>query len=47
MTQYMLSVHHVEDEPEWSPEEMQTAFEAVDRFNQKAQDAGIWVSPAA
>lgn len=43
MPEYMLSVHHVEDEPEWSPEEMQAAFEAVDRFNQKAQDAGVWV----
>lgn len=43
MTQYMLSVHHTEGEPEWSPEEMQAAFEAVDAFNQKAQDAGIWV----
>lgn len=43
MTQYMLSVHHVEGEPEPTMEEIQPIIEAVDRFNQEAQDAGIWV----
>ena len=44
MTQYLLSVHHAEGEDmPSSPEELQPIFEAVDRFNQKAQDAGIWV----
>ena len=43
MTQYMLSVNSVEGEPPMSMEEMQPIFEAVDAFNKKAQDAGIWV----
>lgn len=43
MTQYLLSVHHVEGE-EFPPlEEMQPVFEAVDRFNQKLQAEGVWV----
>ena len=44
MTQYMLSVHHVEgEEMPSSPEEIQPIFDAVDRFNQKLQAEGIWV----
>jgi hypothetical protein len=44
MTQYLLSVHHVAGEPmPTSPEEVQPIFEAVDRFNQRAMDAGVWV----
>ena len=44
MTQYMLSVHHVEGEAmPGSPEEMQPIFEAVEKFNADAQEAGIWV----
>src|SRR5919107_2031627 len=43
MPQYMLSVHHVEGEEMPSMEEMQPIFEAVDRFNQKVMDAGVWV----
>ena len=43
MTQYMLSVHGNRDEPMLSPEEMQPAFEAVDRFNRTLQDASAWV----
>jgi hypothetical protein len=43
MAEYMLSVHHVEDEPAPSGEEMQQAFEAVDAFNKKLQDSGSWV----
>jgi len=43
MTQYMLSVNHVEGEPMPSGEEMQRAFEDVDRFNTELQEAGAWV----
>jgi hypothetical protein len=43
MTQYMLSVHHVEGEETPATEEMQPIFEAVDRFNDKLQTDGIWV----
>ena len=44
MTQYMLSVHHVEgEEMPSSPEEIQPIFDAVDRFNTKLQAEGIWV----
>ena len=43
MTQYLLSVHNIADQPQPSMEEMQPVFEAVDRFNTKVQDAGIWV----
>jgi len=44
MTQYMLSVHHVEgEEMPTSMEEIQPIFDAVDRFNQKLEAEGIWV----
>ncbi len=43
MPQYMMSVHHEEGEEMPSTEELQPIFEAVDRFNQKVQDAGAWV----
>ena len=43
MTQYLLSVHSGPDDYARSLEEMQPAFEAVDRFNTKAQEAGVWV----
>ena len=44
MPQYLLSVHMVEGEnPYTTEEEMQQAFEDVDRFNQKLQDEGAWV----
>ena len=43
MTQYMLSVNHVEGEPMPSGEDMQRAFDDVDRFNTELQDAGAWV----
>ena len=43
MTQYMLSVHHVEGEPMPNGEDVQRAFEDVDRFNAELQDAGVWV----
>jgi hypothetical protein len=43
MTQYLLSVHHVEGEPMPSMEEMGPVFEAVDRFNDKLRTEGAWV----
>ena len=43
MTQYMMSVHHVEGEPMPSGEDVQRAFEEVDRFNTELQEAGAWV----
>jgi hypothetical protein len=44
MTEYMLSVHHVEgEEMPTSMEEMQPLFEAVDRFNAELKEAGAWV----
>src|SRR4051812_13040981 len=43
MTQYLLSVHHVEGQEMPPLEEMQPVFEAVDRFNQKLQADGAWV----
>lgn len=46
MAQYMLGVHHKGPDDEafqWSPEEMQAAFEAVDAFNQKIVANGTWV----
>ena len=44
MTQYMLTVHGTVDDPtEYDPETLQPMFETVERFNQKARDAGIWV----
>ena len=43
MTQYMLSVNHVEGEPMPSGEDMRRAFDDVDRFNTALQEAGAWV----
>ena len=43
MTQYLLSVHYVDGQGATPAEEMEVAFEAVDRFNQKLQDTGAWV----
>jgi len=44
MNQYLLSVHMVEGEDAYSSEdEMQAAFAAVDTFNTKLQDQGVWV----
>jgi hypothetical protein len=43
MSQYLLSVHHDYDEEFPSLEEMKPVFAAVDRFNQKLQDEGVWV----
>jgi hypothetical protein len=43
MPVYLLSVHMVEGEPVPSDEEMQSRFAAVDKYNAKAQEKGVWV----
>lgn len=44
MTKYMLTVHGTTDDPtDIDMEAMQPVFEAVDRFNKSAEEAGIWV----
>ncbi len=43
MTQYLLSVIHDWDDVTMSPDEMQEAFEAVDKFNEELQGSGQWV----
>ena len=43
MTQYLLAVHSGPDDYVRPIEEMQPMFEAVDRYNTKAREAGIWV----
>ena len=43
MTQYLLSVHMVEGEPEPSPEEMAQAYKDVDVYNEELKAKGAWV----
>lgn len=43
MTQYLLSVHMVEGEPEPDPEDMQQAYKDVDALNLEMQAQGAWV----
>ncbi len=43
MPQYMLSVNHDGAYPEWSEDEMQATFQAVDAFNQEITETGKWV----
>jgi hypothetical protein len=43
MTQYLLSVHYVDGQGATPEDEMQQAFEQVDRFNQRMMDEGKWV----
>lgn len=43
MTQYMLSVHHVEGEAMPGGDDLQRVFEDVDRFNDELRTAGAWV----
>ena len=43
MKQYLLSVHMVEGEAPPSEEDMQKAYDDVDRFNTKLQEQGAWV----
>ena len=43
MTQYLLSVHSVEGQPEPSPEVMEQMFADVDAVNDELRAAGAWV----
>jgi hypothetical protein len=43
MTQYLMSVAMIDGAPVRSPEDTQTAYEQVDRFNAELQSAGVWV----
>jgi hypothetical protein len=43
VTQYLLSVHMVEGEPEPPAESIQQAYRQVDEFNKELQDSGVWV----
>ena len=43
MTQYLLSVHMVEGEPEPAPEEIEQAYKDVDVLNDELKAAGVWV----
>ena len=43
MTQYLLSVHMVEGEPEPPADVIQQMYKAVDAFNQEVQAEGAWV----
>jgi hypothetical protein len=43
MKQYLLSVAMVDGSPLPPPEEMQQAFQQVDRLNAELQSAGAWV----
>jgi hypothetical protein len=43
MLQYLLAVHMVDGEPAPSQEQMQQAYQAVDKFNAELRAAGAWV----
>ena len=43
MTQYLLSVHMVEGQPEPSPDEIARMYKDVDAFNVELRGAGMWV----
>ena len=43
MTQYLLSVYVVEGEEAPAEDVVQEMYAAVDKFNAKVQEAGIWV----
>ncbi len=43
MTQYLLSVHMVEGEPEPPDDEIQQMYADVDAVNKQMQEAGAWV----
>lgn len=42
MTQYLLAVHH-DGTDQYGPDEVQTVFDTVDRFNQQLQADGRWI----
>jgi hypothetical protein len=41
--QYLLSVHYVDGQGATPEAELEAAYEAVDRFNEKLQASGAWV----
>jgi hypothetical protein len=43
MTQYMLAVHHSPDAPPPPPDQMQKAFDQVDKVNEELKRQGVWV----
>jgi hypothetical protein len=43
MRQYMLSVATIDGAPPRSEDEMQLAYEQVDRLNEELQSSGAWV----
>jgi hypothetical protein len=43
MTQYLLSVHHVDGEPLPSDDVMAQMYADVEAFNTRVQEAGAWV----
>jgi len=43
MTQYLLSVHMVEGEPEPAPDVIEQMYKEVDLVNQDLQASGVWV----
>ena len=43
MTQYLLSVHMVEGEPEPAPDVMAQMYQDVDVFNEELKAKGAWV----
>ena len=43
MTQYLLSVHMVEGEPEPAPDVIEQMYKDVDVFNEELKASGAWV----
>jgi len=43
MSQYLMSVAMIDGAPTRAPEDMQRAFQQVDRLNAEMQSAGAWV----
>jgi hypothetical protein len=43
MTQYLLSVHMVEGEPQPAPEQIEKMYKDVDVFNEELKTSGAWV----
>jgi hypothetical protein len=43
MTQYLLSVHMVDGEEIPAPDVLQARYDAVDVYNTKLQEQGLWV----
>lgn len=43
MSEYLLAVHYVDGEAATPPEEIQTAYQQVNVFNEELRTAGAWV----